>query len=774
MLSAPGGRQALDAGRAYRVMVEAAHPFRAGTRFRALPDVRFLVEGGRIRTPGDLLPGPEDGTAEQYADRLDARLRGNGRLLAVEQPLLLDHALWAQVRDLVVPLWERIGHPVLPVVTELALGEGITDGDGLRREPVHAAPVWVLSGSVTAVPAREQDGPTTTARAGELLHWPAGRPHALRYGPRTLALRLLVPADARLLTEAVKDVVAGMLHERRGHDQVPYLSYPPPDAEARAPEVPELAETGAGLREVTGCGPARSGPACAVGAPGQRRRPGTGPGATAPDPPGSRRPAAPWVARRAHATRRGPGVDLGRRRPRLLPARHARRTDPGPAAQASAPTPWRTCAPRPRPAASTRSSPCWRNCTPCGVWTRSGGRTRHERGTDPGGRGGVLLGHPRRAVLGPAPGAVPVRDTGALRGVGGVPGRRGRQPRRARGRPYATKRAVHRRTRPTRRPPDGALPTDEDGSFDAYDARLAARLDGRRHALVVNGFHAFDPALWSRERAFFDPLWRAVGLPLTGAITTLFHGTYEHSPVGVHKDRFATFMFGLRGRKRMRFWPRRPWDEAVSTKTDYARHTAASVYADVGPGELLYWPADYYHVGESAGSAPRDQRERRRPPGRAPRGLRTRGPARRPRPGPARGPRRSRHVAGHTGHRPDRARPGPRGLLAPALPKALTTAVHALYEFAEPVAMGRRVTVVSPAPLDRGRLRARTARRPSPRPHGHGPAARRPAHAHTVGSGRTRRHRLRGERPRDPHLTRPPRAAPTDRRAVRARPRAGR
>ncbi|MEU3839406.1 hypothetical protein AB0E88_05170 [Streptomyces sp. NPDC028635] len=252
VLPAPGGPRALGADRAYGVMVEAAHPFRAGTRFRALPDVRFLVEGGRIRAPGDLLPGPEDGTAEQYAERLDARLNGTGRLLAVEQPLLLDHTLWTQVRELVVPLWERIGHPVLPVVTELALGQGITDGDGLRREPVHAALVWVLRGSVTAVPAGDQDGPTTTARAGELLHWPAGRPHALRYGPRTLALRLLVPSDARLLTEAVKDVVAGMLHERRGHDRVPYLPYPPSDDEARAPEVPELGETGAALREVTG------------------------------------------------------------------------------------------------------------------------------------------------------------------------------------------------------------------------------------------------------------------------------------------------------------------------------------------------------------------------------------------------------------------------------------------------------------------------------------------------------------------------------------------
>ncbi|MGW2035227.1 JmjC domain-containing protein [Streptomyces sp. NPDC001811] len=105
-----------------------------------------------------------------------------------------------------------------------------------------------------------------------------------------------------------------------------------------------------------------------------------------------------------------------------------------------------------------------------------------------------------------------------------------------------------------------------------------------------------------------QPRCGAVGLveltwQLTGAITTLFHGTYEHSPVGFHKDRFATFLFGLRGRKRMRFWPRRPWDEPVSTKTDYARHIAASVPAEVGPGELLYWPADYYHVGGSATAA---------------------------------------------------------------------------------------------------------------------------------------------------------------------------
>ncbi|GGP93634.1 JmjC domain-containing protein [Streptomyces roseolilacinus] len=242
--------------------------------------------------------------------------------------------------------------------------------------------------------------------------------------------------------------------------------------------------------------------------------------------------------------------------------------------------------------------------------------------------------------------------------------------------------------------PDGLLPAAGDGSLDAYDARLASRLGGRRYALVVNGFHAFDTALWHRERAFFAGLWESVGLPLTGAITTLFHGTYEHSPVGVHKDRFATFVFGLRGRKRMRFWPRRPWEEPVSTKVDYARHTAASFTAEVGPGDLLYWPADYYHVGEGAGAGPATSVNVGVP--------------------------RDEHHAGYELEdlladldparlagggvdcllpAPDAPLtapgPGAGGLLAPSPPEALTAAVRTLGAYGDPDRMRRRVTVLS-------------------------------------------------------------------------------
>lgn len=145
------------------------------------------------------------------------------------------------------------------------------------------------------------------------------------------------------------------------------------------------------------------------------------------------------------------------------------------------------------------------------------------------------------------------------------------------------------------------LPRESDGSLAAYEARLARRLGARRYALIISSLHASGFRLWSQERTFFAELWRRIGIPLGGAITTLFHGNYEHSPVGVHLDRFTTFLFALQGRKRMRFWRKRPWSEPVSTVLDYAPYLKDSFVAEVEPGDILYWPASYYHVGESAG-----------------------------------------------------------------------------------------------------------------------------------------------------------------------------
>lgn len=158
--------------------------------------------------------------------------------------------------------------------------------------------------------------------------------------------------------------------------------------------------------------------------------------------------------------------------------------------------------------------------------------------------------------------------------------------------------------REQQRVPGGLLPAAFDRDFDGYQDRVTAALDGRRYALTINAFHSHEWRLWHRERRFYRRLWDHVGIPSTSAITTMFHGTYEHSPVGVHKDRFATFMFGLKGDKRMRFWSRKPWTDDVSSVVDYAEYLPSSFVVEVEPGDLLYWPSTYFHVGESGGGAP--------------------------------------------------------------------------------------------------------------------------------------------------------------------------
>lgn len=150
----------------------------------------------------------------------------------------------------------------------------------------------------------------------------------------------------------------------------------------------------------------------------------------------------------------------------------------------------------------------------------------------------------------------------------------------------------------------GRVPVSTDDDFDSYAGRVTKALDGSRHALIVSGFHPHNPALWDRERSFFRPLWERVGLPMTTAITTLFHGNYEHSPVGVHKDRFGTFMYVLSGRKRMRMWPSRPWDHDATTILDYERYRDGSISAEAEAGQLMYWPVSHYHVGETVGGDP--------------------------------------------------------------------------------------------------------------------------------------------------------------------------
>ena len=165
---------------------------------------------GRLRAPGDLLPDAADASATGYADRLRARLAGEGFLLTVTQPFVLDFVLWHQLRAAVAGLWQEVGWPILPVETELLVGDRFTDHSGWTDFASHAELIWVLHGSVRM--------PPLSAGPGELLYRPPGRRHTMEYGERCVTLRLRIPADPALLGPALREVLADLVHRERGSE----------------------------------------------------------------------------------------------------------------------------------------------------------------------------------------------------------------------------------------------------------------------------------------------------------------------------------------------------------------------------------------------------------------------------------------------------------------------------------------------------------------------------------------------------------------------------
>ncbi|MDX3387014.1 hypothetical protein PV682_37065 [Streptomyces niveiscabiei] len=242
----------------HALTVRASAPFRAGTRFWVMPDVRLLVGDGRLRAPGALLPDDSDPTLDAYHERLDAAVPGQGRLLTVEQPLLLDHALWAAVRETVQGLWREVGWPNLPLTAEILTGDRFTQHAGAAEAPTHAAFTWILRGRMDVRLWDERQGPppagiaepgipTLSGGPGDLLYWPGDRRHVDVYRERCTALRLRVPVDRRLPFAALRDLLADQVHARRGHDEtVPYFPLGTDTGEPLA----RLTELGDDLRDL--------------------------------------------------------------------------------------------------------------------------------------------------------------------------------------------------------------------------------------------------------------------------------------------------------------------------------------------------------------------------------------------------------------------------------------------------------------------------------------------------------------------------------------------
>jgi|GEM_PF-4352534 len=151
------------------------------------------------------------------------------------------------------------------------------------------------------------------------------------------------------------------------------------------------------------------------------------------------------------------------------------------------------------------------------------------------------------------------------------------------------------------------LPRSNEDEF-AYFKRVGSLLNGREFFLVFNDFHLIAPriASWAVSAASITSL--PDGRELTpkpiggnnGYDLSLIVGDYNVTPMGVHADPNFNFLFPLFGPKVIRGWSGEYMQEnyQLQNSLTYESHKSTSVLLSAKWGEYMYWPPDFWHVGE--------------------------------------------------------------------------------------------------------------------------------------------------------------------------------
>jgi 50S ribosomal protein L16 3-hydroxylase len=148
---------------------------------------------------------------------------------------------------------------------------------------------------------------------------------------------------------------------------------------------------------------------------------------------------------------------------------------------------------------------------------------------------------------------------------------------------------------------DRYVPREEDASLEAYADRITSSINGRRFGLALNLFHVHDWRLWMRMREFGRGY--AKRMPAHYVHPAIFLGNYDRTPFGIHRDPVTAFMFVMQGRKRLHLWPPDYFkDESDPRRAhSYKQLLPDALTLEGGPGDVLFWPPGYWHVGESLG-----------------------------------------------------------------------------------------------------------------------------------------------------------------------------
>lgn len=145
------------------------------------------------------------------------------------------------------------------------------------------------------------------------------------------------------------------------------------------------------------------------------------------------------------------------------------------------------------------------------------------------------------------------------------------------------------------------FPTTDDTSLQAYLDRVNDLLWPKEFTILVADAHLYSPALWCEAKALAQELTDKVGMPTGGFDSCVFLGRYSKTPFGIHRGQMSVLTVPLVGRKAFWLWPYQYGldhpEMQDSLEIDPYRKDA--LYRAAEPGELLYWPADYWHIAEA-------------------------------------------------------------------------------------------------------------------------------------------------------------------------------
>jgi hypothetical protein len=157
------------------------------------------------------------------------------------------------------------------------------------------------------------------------------------------------------------------------------------------------------------------------------------------------------------------------------------------------------------------------------------------------------------------------------------------------------------------------VPTASDISWDSYLRRLSDQTGAPDWGLCLTDPQLSSAKIFRSLLTFLDSLFRNIGMPRGGCGPDLFMMNHKESFFRLHKDVQDVFTFVISGWRRFLLWPFDTFSTIAGMGTHQARepcrlvdvdHEAYRSQATVlegTAGDLLYWPAEWWHVGESNG-----------------------------------------------------------------------------------------------------------------------------------------------------------------------------